>query len=178
VGRGRPGDFDVLAFADALDARRLERGLSWAGVAREIWSLSSELNARRKDHPISPGTLSGMRGRANTSCQHALFMLRWLDLAPESFVPGQAKSSMAAAFPRLGADRRLRWDLGRLAEAMDAQRNAHGATWNQLAGELACTPSQLTGIRTARFATSMVLAMRIVAWLGRSSTDFVYAARW
>ena len=178
MGRGRPGDFDVLAFADALDAQRLARGLSWAGLAREIWALSPELNARRNDHPISPATLSGMRGGSNTSCQHALFMLRWLDLVPESFVPGHAKSSIAEAYPGLSADRRLRWDLRRLAEALDAERNAPGLTWNQLAGEMGCTPSQLTGLRTARFATGLVLAMRIVAWLGRASTDFVYAARW
>jgi hypothetical protein len=51
-------------------------------------------------------------------------------------------------------------------------------TWAQLAQELRCTPSQLTGIRTARFAIGMRLAMRIVAWLGRPARDFIYVAGW
>jgi hypothetical protein len=43
---------------------------------------------------------------------------------------------------------------------------------------LQCTPSQLTGLRTARFATNMNLAMRIVQWLDRAAADFIYAATW
>jgi hypothetical protein len=41
-----------------------------------------------------------------------------------------------------------------------------------------CTPSQLTGLRTAKFATGMNVAMRIVQWLDRPAADFVYAAQW
>jgi hypothetical protein len=51
-------------------------------------------------------------------------------------------------------------------------------TWPELARELRCTPSQLTGIRTARFAIGMTLAMRIVGWLGRPAADFIDAAEW
>ena len=52
-------------------------------------------------------------------------------------------------------------------------------TWaEQLAHELRCTPSQLTGLRTAKFATSMTLAMRITQWLDRPAADFIYSARW
>jgi hypothetical protein len=43
---------------------------------------------------------------------------------------------------------------------------------------LDCTPSQLTGLRTARFATNMNLAMAIVQWLDRPAADFVYATGW
>jgi plasmid maintenance system antidote protein VapI len=50
--------------------------------------------------------------------------------------------------------------------------------WPELARELHCTPSQLTGIRTARFAIGIQLAMRIVGWLGRSASDFIDAAEW
>ena len=53
-----------------------------------------------------------------------------------------------------------------------------GLTRSQLAELLGCTPSQLTGLRTARFATGMDLATRIVQWMGRPAADFVYGARW
>ena len=37
---------------------------------------------------------------------------------------------------------------------------------------------QLTGLKTARYATGMVLAMRITQWVGRPAADFIYMARW
>jgi hypothetical protein len=80
--------------------------------------------------------------------------------------------------PRAASDRRLRWDLKRLYQAMDDKRRVEGLTWPALAALLGCQPSQLTGLRTARFATGMGLAMRIVQWLGGTAADFVYAATW
>ena len=80
--------FDAGALYEALDTRRTELGLSWSGVAHEIWQLSAELNERRRDHPISPSTLTAMGRKPRTSCQHALFMLRWLGRSPESFLAG------------------------------------------------------------------------------------------
>ena len=41
-----------------------------------------------------------------------------------------------------------------------------------------CSENQLTGIRTARYAIGMKLAMRIVQWLERPASAFVYAAEW
>jgi hypothetical protein len=171
--------FDVSALYSALDARRAELGLSWKQVADQLWLLSAELNDRRRDHPISPSTLTNMAVKPRTSCQHALFMLRWLDRTPESFLAGMAGGDDPRfALPRAGADRRLRWSLKLLWAAMDEKRRQDGLTWRQLAGLLGCTPNQLTGLRTARFATGMDLAMRIVQWIGRPAADFVYPARW
>lgn len=185
-----PGDeekaeFDPLALFAALDAQREERGLSWPGVARQIWELSAELNARRRDHPISPATLTGMAKRGAVSCQHALFMLRWLDRSPESFLRG-ATAVAPRALPSAGPDQRLRWNLHMtprrrwpgLYEAMNQRREAEGLTWPELARRLGCTPNQLTGLRTARFAISMAVAMRITQWLERPAADFIYAAGW
>jgi hypothetical protein len=172
-------EFDVHALFAALDEQRLERGLSWQGVADELWRLSEELNRRRPaDHPISPSTLTGMRTRRATSCQHALIMLRWLGRSPESFLTGGQWAATDAPLPAAGPDRRLRWNLRTLYAALDGERRAQGLTWRELAQILECTPNQLTGLRTARFATGMGLAMRIVQWLGRPAADFVYAARW
>jgi hypothetical protein len=171
------GEFSVDEFYQALETQRQARDLSWRQVADEIWELSKELNDRRHDHPISPSTLSGMRERGETSCQHALFVLRWLQRTPESFLRG-ASASVDSALPEVGPDRRLRWNLKNLYEAMNEQRGEFDLTWKELAVVLRCTPNQLTGLRTAKFATGMRLAMRITQWLGRPASDFVYAARW
>ena len=176
-------DFDAVALFHALDGLRTQAGLSWQGVADAIWDLSEQLNRRRPgDHPISPATIRSMGRRGAISCQHALFMLRWLGRAPEEFLtalPGPDGAGAAhPALPAAGADRRLRWDLKALHGALDEQRRQQGLTWAELARQLRCTPSQLTGLRTARFAASMNVAMHIVQWLGRPAADFVYPARW
>lgn len=167
-----------MAMFRALDERRAREGLTWKLVASQVWDLSATLNAQRGDHPISPATITGIARRGDTTCQHALFLLRWLRASPDSFVGDRAPGTITDQFAELPDDRRPRWHLKRLYEAMNEKRLGEGLTWAELASALQCTPSQLTGLKTARFATSMVLAMRIVAWLGRPSADFIYAARW
>lgn len=171
-------EFDVAAFAAAMDAERQARGLSWRQVAAEIWHMSAELNARRNDHPISPSTLTGMARRGDCTCQHALFMLRWLGRAPEDFLASRREDAAIVPLPRVGPDKRLRWNLRALAAALDTHRRARDLTWVEAARELRCSPSQLTGIKTARYAISLRLAMRIVGWLGQPAAAFVYAADW
>jgi hypothetical protein len=169
-------DFDAVALYRALDDERAGRQLTWSGVAREIWSLSHELNDRRRDHPISPSTIANMERRRNISCQHALFMLRWLNRTPESFLTGPARED--SMLPEAGPDFRLRWNLTRLYEGLDAKRHEDQLTWDALARVLDCTPSQLTGLRTAKFATNMNPAMRITQWLERPAADFIDARTW
>ncbi len=171
--------FGTQALYLAIDAKRTELGLSWTGVAKQIWALSSELNDVRKDHPISPSTLSNLGKGPGTSCQHALFMLRWLGRTPESFLSGSSDDDDPRyALPQVGPDRRLRWSLKLLYARMDEQRRERGLTWSALADILGCSSNQLTALRTAKFATGMDLAMRIVQWLGRPAADFVYRSRW
>jgi hypothetical protein len=170
--------FDTAALYLALDTKRFELGLSWTGVANHIWALSSDLNRRRSDHPISPSTLTNMATKPRTSCQHALFMLRWLDRSPESFLHGEVDDDPRFALPTAGSDRRLRWALKLLYASMDEKRREQGLTWPALAETLACSPHQLTGLRIAKFATGMDLAMRIVQWVDRPASDFVYPATW
>lgn len=141
------------ALYSVLDDKRTELGISWQAVANQLWALSSDLNDRRRDHPISPSTLTNMAKNPRTSCQHALFMLRWLGRTPESFLEG-------------------------LYASMDEKRRQDGLTWSALAATLGCTPNRLTGLRTAKFATGMDLAMRIVQGIGRPAADFVFPAKW
>jgi len=171
-------EFDALALFEALDRQRVERGMTWRQAADQIWEQSAELNARRDDHPISPSTITGIAKRGDTTCQHALFFLRWLDRAPESFLAPSVGDGGGAALPAAGPDKRLRWNLAALYEALDARRRQRGMTWPELARELRCSPNQFTGIRTAKYAIGMRLAMKIAVWLEQPAAAFVYAADW
>jgi len=61
---------------------------------------------------------------------------------------------------------------------MEEKRRQEGLTWPQLADILGCGSNRLTALRTAKFATDMDLAMRIVQWIGRPAADFIYPATW
>lgn len=174
----KPGEFDVGAFFLALDRQRADRALTWGAAAREIWHLSAGLNERRDDYPIAASTIANVARRGDTSCQHALFMLRWLGRAPEDFVADRAPGTRNVPLPAADEDHRLRWNLRRLYAVLDAARVRREATWRQAAEHLSCTPSQLTGLKTAKFATGMRLAMRICQSLGRPAAEFVYVATW
>src|SRR4051812_45802006 len=137
---------------EAMDRQRIDRGLSWRQVADQIWEQSAELNRRRAVHPISPSTMTGIARRGDTTCQHALFFLRWLGRAPESFPTTPRADTDATRLPAAGAGRRLRWNLGAFHEALDRA--------------------------TAKYAIGMRLAMRIVVWVEEPAAAFVYAAEW
>lgn len=172
------GPFDAVALYLAMDRQRLERGLSWRQAADQIWAQSAVLNARRADHPISPSTITGIAKRGDTTCQHALFFLRWLGLTPESFLTPRPADLEAARLPPVGPDRRLRWNLAALYDALNARRQERQLTWDELARQLRCSESQLTGIRTAKYTIGMRLAMKIVVWLEQPAARFIYAAQW
>jgi len=170
--------FDNQAFFDAVDTRRRAQQLSWPVLATVIWEQSRVLNQRRGDHPISPTTIREMADRGEISCQHALFLLRWLDVPPETFIAVPQPGTAGIALPRADETQRLRWNLRKLYGALNHARTELGATWQKTAEHIHCTPSQLTGLRTAKFATGMALAMRITQALRRPAADFVYAADW
>jgi hypothetical protein len=177
AGRSR-GGFDGGAFFVAMDERRQREGLSWTGLAAAVWEQSWVLNGQRGDHPISPDTLKNMGLRSGGSCQHALFVLRWLDCPPETFIFEPRPGTTGVPLPETDEAHRLRWNLKALYATLDAGRRDRGATWQEAAQRLHCTPSQLTGLRTAKFGTGMGLAMRITQALRRPAADFVYIANW
>jgi hypothetical protein len=170
-----PGDFDAIAMYEAMDAERARRGLSWSAVAREL-AESGNLGIAVGQHPISPSTITGIAKRGDTTCQHALFFLRWLGRTPESFI--ETPSVSGREFPSVGSGLRFRWNLSMLYEALNVRRKERALSWADTARELRCSESQLTGIRTAKYAIGMRLAMRITQWLGRPAADFVYPANW
>ena len=168
--------FDTQAFFAAVDARRRAKQLSWPALAAVIWEQSRLLNARRHDHPISPATIRKLA--EGVSCQHALFVLRWLDVPPETFIPVPQPGTAGVPLPVADEAHRLRWDLKKLHGALNAARTARSACWQQAADRLHCTPSQLNGLRNVKFAIGMQLAMRITQALHRPAADFVYVAEW
>jgi len=170
--------FDFTAFVDAFDTERQARGLGWYEFAEELWDQSIDLNARRPDdHCPCGGAISRLRARSATSCQYALFMLRWLDRAPEEFLTGPARDVGDTGLPQAGPDSRLRWDLNALHSALNDRRQRDGLTWAALADEIGCTPSRLTNLRTARLA-DLDLAMRTTQWLSRPAAAFIHPAQW
>jgi hypothetical protein len=169
--------FDCGALFSALDAERRGRELGWYELADELWEQSADLNATRADHPLCGGAVSRLQTRGATSCQYAMFMLRWLRRAPEDFLTGPVVDVGDVRLPEAGTDRRLRWNLNQLHEALNAQRREHDLTWVALGQELDCTPSRLTNLRTARLA-DMDLAMRITQWLGQPAATFIHPAQW
>ena len=106
-----------------------------------------------------------------------LFMLRWLDRAPEDFLTGAVVDVGDLLLPEAGPDRRLRWDLSQLHEELNDQRQQQGLTWAELADGLGCTPSRLTNLRTAGLA-DMDLVMRITQWLRQPAAAFIHPAQW
>lgn len=169
--------FDCGALFSALDAQRRDRGLDWSALADELWQQSSELNAQRTDHPLCGGAIARLPKRGATSCQYALFMLRWIRRAPEDFLTGQVVDVGDVALPEAGPGSRLRWNLNQVHAALNGERRARGLTWAELARELNCTPNRLTNLRTARLA-DMDLAMRITQWLGQPAASFIHPAQW
>ena len=167
--------FDFAAFFAAVDDARRERGMGWCDLAEELWNQSARLNAERDDHPLCGGAVSRLGGRGETSCQYALYLLRWLGQAPEQFLTGPAADVGDTRLPDPGPGSRLRFDLGQLHAALNDERQRQGLTWAELAGRIGCTPARLTNLRTARMA-DMGLTMRLTQWLGRPAAEFVHPA--
>jgi hypothetical protein len=174
VVTGLRADFDVAALHAALDAQRLERGLTWAAATREV-NRAGEWVARR---PVASSTLTGMVSRGSIEGDGVLQMLLWLGRTPESFVPGHpAPNRPEMALPHVPADRILRWDVRALGAAINAHRVDLGLTWQQTAHEIGgFTSGMLTNLtRSERIGFPRV--MRLVAWLDRPAVDFTVLRR-
>src|ERR1700689_3059669 len=144
--------FDFAAFFAAVDDARRDRDMGWYDLADELWDQSAQLSAERDDHPLCGGAISRLGARGETSCQYALFLLRWLGQAPEEFLTGPALDVGDVRLRDPGPDSRLRWDLAQLHAALNQERQQQGLTWAGLAEQIGCTSSRLTNLRTARMA--------------------------
>lgn len=164
---------------DAIDGARTERAMSWAAVAEEMHEEAWALHARSdgEQHPIAVSTITRLRDGRDTTCQHALVMLRWLGRPPEDFIREPAAGTAGVPLPEPGPEFMIRWDLHATYDALNTVRRERGATWEQSARRLHCTPNQLKGLRVARYGAAMRLTMRIAQGLRRPAADFVVASR-
>ena len=173
------GGFDASSLFAAVESRRVDDGLTWSGVARGVWDLSTGLNSSRPgDHPFSTSSIKRLGEHGEIGCQHALLLVWWLDASPEDFIVDPDPVTIGVPLPGCDADHRLRWSIKRLFHSLDAARARREATWAQVAGRLGCSPAQLTGLRTARYTTNMRLALGITQVLRRPAADFIYPATW
>lgn len=101
-------EFDVLLLWQAMDAKRKASGFT----EREMIEDLNRVNNQRV--PMALDTVKNMVRRRDTTCQHALHMLRWLDRTPESFL-SNAKAQAVLPF---GSKKRLYWSMAALGEAV------------------------------------------------------------
>ena len=85
--------FDFAAFVAAVDGAHRDRGVSWYEFADALWQQSSELNARRDDHPLWGGALARLGARDATAWRNARKAVRvtqWLRRPAAEFIhPGE-----------------------------------------------------------------------------------------
>jgi hypothetical protein len=168
----RDGDFDLGALHAALDAERGRRGLSWAALTREVNRQFERPGVARR---MSSSTITGVGRRDVAEGDGVLQMLRWLGRSPESFVRGlddTTRNGAAEGLPIAPPDKVLRWDATALHAAIDRERRARSMTWTQVAGEIGCGASSLSGLAKGG-RVHLPAVMRVVQWLNRPAADFV-----
>jgi hypothetical protein len=170
----RTSDFDHHALYLALDARRVERGLSWGAVAREITARGGGPVGR-----LSRATLTGLPSRRFVEGDGVLAMLRWLDRTPESFMDGVVEPDAPHYRLPSAPGKVLRFDTITLHAALDTTRQSRGLTWEELARQISgasATGLQRLGERLGRIGFPQV--GRLTRWLDQPTADFVRAADW
>ena len=160
-------DFDIQKLRSALDQKRIENHLSEQQMMEGLNSVNNQLN----DIPMSLATVKNMVKRNDTSCQHALHILRWLGKTPECFL---VDSDIDQSLP-FGKEGKLYWDMRFLANSVVEEKSLRNLTWSQAAEELSCKPNQLSGLTKIRYGVSIHLAMKITQWLKQPSTKFIVA---
>jgi hypothetical protein len=160
----------MQALFDAVDAERLERGLTWAALVGEI----NAPFAGTSSIPISASTVRGMAKKSSVTSAVVLQALRWLRRTPESFLSGgTAGANQGEALPEPGASRILRFDTRSMYEALDAERARLGMTWKRVAGELrGFSENMLRNLATGPLI-GFPRVMMIPQWLSRSAASFV-----
>jgi hypothetical protein len=164
-------DFDLKALYNALDDERRSRGMSWAAIAREIGRGMTE------GHPVGTSTITRLKTRVLAEGDGILQMLLWLRRTPESLIPGFPDADAGRfRLPDVRRDRVLRWDTRALHSALNAQRQARGMTWMEVAREVGgVTPGMLTNLAKGG-RTAFPGVMRVVGWLDRPAVTFLKTA--
>ncbi len=149
-------DFDLMALHAALDEARLQRQMSWSGVAKEI--------------DVSVSTIRGIIDRPRVEGDGVLQMLLWLDRAPECFIPRYDGEQIPLCPVESG--KVLRWDTRAIFNALDDKRQCNNLTWIQVADEIgSVSQSQLKNLAKGG-RTSFPVVMRMILWIGEPASRF------
>ena len=153
--------FDAQALTDAVDVQRRERGLTWAELSRELH--------------ISTSTIKGMASRQwGIELDGALGLARWVGRTLESFAGGDGGPPPNPADFR-GGPPFSRFDARALYAALDAERQARGLSWDQVAREV--WPAGPWGAQQLKNLAKggrgeVRSALAIVEWLGANIESF------
>jgi hypothetical protein len=160
-------DMDVQALGEALDARRIELGLSW----KELAFQATERPNRRSERRIAPSTFQGLAKRKAGRDTVVLQALRWLGRTPESFVPGLPER--AGEMVPDDDSGRPALDNPAIYLALDEKRAAEGLLWTDVADQLgpAFSAAKLKGLDGGP-GYHFPQAMRICQWIGRPVAEF------
>jgi DNA-binding XRE family transcriptional regulator len=152
-----PGDFDVIALCEAVEAQRASRNLKW-GPTVFRW--------------MSRSTMERMRERGTATCNHVLPMIQWVGRTPESFTV-DPDGAVHELLPDPQGQWRWWWAHHDLASAVDAQRQERGMTWKQAADEMGVGTAAIQGLTKLRYGPSIGLAMIAARWIQRSAASFL-----
>ena len=169
-------EFDVKGLYDALDERRRSRAMRWAAVRREMNARFQEVPGHK---PIAMSTITGLQNKRNVEGDGILQMLLWLGRTPESFLPGfEEADAERFRLPQLGKEQILRWDTRAIHSALNAEREARGMSWKEVANDIGVgSANPLTNLAKGG-RTGFPGVMRIVVWLGRPAATFTRASDW
>ena len=155
-----PGDFDVIALWEAVDAQRSARNMTWGQVTSTLaW--------------MSKSTIERMRERGTATCNHVLPMIQWVGRTPESFTVDPDGAVHELLPDPEGGRWRWWWRHHDLASEVDAQRQERDMTWKQVADELGVKVAAIQGLTKLRYGPSIGLAMISARWIQRSATSFL-----
>ncbi len=103
--------FDLAALFTAIDAKRRERGLSWASLSRSVG--------------VTASTIKRYASASDAEADGVLTLIRWVGQTPEHFIDGATRSGEDLGAGEAGY---VRVDMARVAEALGRPGGADGRT--------------------------------------------------
>jgi len=168
-------DFDIQALHRAIDEKREALSMTWKDVAREVNAPLPGPITRS----ISTSTITGIRTRRSVEADGVLQILRWLDRTPESFCGrSERPEKLSAQLPALTAGSVLRFDARAIYTALENERSTRRMTWEQVAAAIAGSSASNLRRLERGGRVSFPQVMRVVRWLGRPASSFMWASPW
>lgn len=156
---------NIVALQGALDAERIERGMTWKAVAAEVH--------------VSVPTIRNMHTRQYIEADAAVLILQWLQRRCDDFVvwpigrtAQRSKRSVKVPVPPLYA----RFDTIALHTALNEARQERGLTWADVAAELGVSAGVVERF-TKGGRTHASLMIAAAAWAGRSVEELLQPSR-